>query len=136
MVQWYGNVPADVNIMLNVPPGAIGPELHWPPSAVDVCVLVSLLVQDTVPPTATTTGLGAYAVVVSVEEPLTIDAATVELDDDVVGDGVAGVDCPQASDEARISPTTAIRNLMATTSRRRASQTRRPPRRSLDGVFP
>ena len=59
--------------MLNVAPGAIAPELHAPAFAVDVCVVESLLVHITVPPTATAIGLGAYAVVVIVDAPPTID---------------------------------------------------------------
>ena len=45
--------------MLNRPPGAIEPEFQAPASAVDVCVVESLLVQVTVPPTETAIGLGA-----------------------------------------------------------------------------
>ena len=59
--------------MLNDPPGAIVPEFHAPLLATDVCVTESLLVHVTVPPTATVTGFGAYAVVVSVDDPETID---------------------------------------------------------------
>ena len=66
-------VPAAENVLLNVAPGAIFPELNDPSSLVAVCVVTSLLVQVTVPPTATETGLGEYAVVVSVDEPFTIE---------------------------------------------------------------
>jgi hypothetical protein len=48
--------------------------------------VVSLFVQVTVVPTATVIGLGAYAVVVSVEEPLTIDMALELPPDGVVGE--------------------------------------------------
>ena len=59
--------------MLNVPPGAIVPELNAPLFATDVCATESLFVHVTVPPTATVTGFGEYAVVVSVDDPDTID---------------------------------------------------------------
>jgi hypothetical protein len=64
------------------------PESQVPPSPVDVCVVVSLFVHVTVPPTATVTGFGAKAVVVSESAPLTIDADTPGLPGDGVGDGV------------------------------------------------
>src|SRR5579872_424816 len=59
--------------MLNFPPGGIEPEFQVPP--VDVCVVASLLVHVTVPPTDTEIGLGAKAVVVIVDAPETIDTA-------------------------------------------------------------
>jgi hypothetical protein len=59
--------------MLNVPPGAIAPEFHAPLLETDVCVTESLFVHVTVPPTLTVTGFGAYAVVVNVDDPDTID---------------------------------------------------------------
>ena len=58
-VQWYGNVPADENVLLKVPPGAIGPESQVALLPVDVWVTESLLVHVTVPPTVTAIGLGA-----------------------------------------------------------------------------
>jgi hypothetical protein len=68
------------------------PESHVLPSPVDVCVVVSLFVQVTVPPTATVTGFGAKAVVVNVSAPRTIDADTPWLPGEGVSDGVgAGV---------------------------------------------
>ena len=67
------NVPADANVRLNDAPGAMLPEFHDPSSADDVCVVVSLLVQVTVPPAETVTGFGANAFVVLSDEPLVID---------------------------------------------------------------
>jgi len=72
-VHLYVNVPAVGNVLLNVAPGAIVPELNDPSSAVAVCAVTSLLVQVTVPPTATETGFGEYAVVVNVDEPFTME---------------------------------------------------------------
>jgi hypothetical protein len=66
-------VPAVANVRLNVPPDAIVPEFHVPPSAVDVCGIESLLIHVTVPFTPMTTGFGLYAVAVSVDAPITID---------------------------------------------------------------
>ena len=59
IVQWYWNVPADENVRENVAPGAIEPEFQAPPSAVDVCVTLSLFAHVTVPPTETVIGFGA-----------------------------------------------------------------------------
>lgn len=67
------NVPAAGNARLNVAPGAIFPELKDPSSPVAVCVVTSLFVQVTVPPTEIETGFGEYAVVVSVDEPFTME---------------------------------------------------------------
>jgi hypothetical protein len=44
--------------VLKLAPGAIVPEFHAPPFAVDVCAIESLFIQVTVPPTATVIGLG------------------------------------------------------------------------------
>jgi hypothetical protein len=68
------NVPAVENVWLNLPPGAMFPELNDPLSPVAVCVVESLFVQVTVPPTEIETGFGEYAVVVSVDELATIEA--------------------------------------------------------------
>jgi hypothetical protein len=65
-------VPADGKVIVNCPPGAIV-EFHAPLLAVDVCAVLSLLVQVTLPPTATVTGFGEYAVLVRKDEPLTIE---------------------------------------------------------------
>jgi hypothetical protein len=62
------------------------PLVHAPSSAVAVCAVVSLLVHVTVPPALTTIGLGAYAVVVMLDAPATIDTA----DPPPVGDGEVG----------------------------------------------
>ena len=69
MVQWYVNEPALVKVRLNVPPGAMVPEFQAPPSAVAVCGTESALVQATVAPTATVSGLGAKALVVRDDAP-------------------------------------------------------------------
>jgi hypothetical protein len=34
--QWYGKLPAVMNVMLKFPPGAMEPEFHAPASAVEV----------------------------------------------------------------------------------------------------
>jgi hypothetical protein len=73
IVHLYVNVPAVENVLLNVAPGPILPELNDPSSAVAVCAVESLFVQVTVPPTEMETGFGEYAVVVSVDEPFTME---------------------------------------------------------------
>jgi hypothetical protein len=69
----YVNVPAVENVWLNFPPGAIDPELNDPLSPVAVCVVESLFVQVTVPPTEIETGFGEYAVSLKLDEPLTME---------------------------------------------------------------
>jgi len=61
------------NVRLKVAPGAIVAESNAPPFAVDVCAVLSLFIHVTVPPTDTVTGFGEYAVVVRLDEPLTIE---------------------------------------------------------------
>ena len=67
------NVPALVNVRLNVAPGAIVPEFQDPSSPIEVCASVSLLVQLTVSPAAIVIGFGAYAVFVKLAARLTIE---------------------------------------------------------------
>jgi hypothetical protein len=67
------NVPRVDIVAVNDCPGKIEFELQAPPSAVDVCVMLSLLVHVTIVPAVTVTGFGEYAVVVSVDDPATID---------------------------------------------------------------
>jgi len=87
-VQWYGNVPADENVLEKLAPGAIDPEFQPPPSAVDVCVVLSLFIQVTVPPTETAIGFGTKAVEVKLLAPLGIETVTPPGVGDGVGDGV------------------------------------------------
>jgi hypothetical protein len=102
-------VPAVGNAAVNVPPGAIEPELHVAPSAVDVCAVESLLVHVNEPPTGTVIGFGEYAVVVNVDEPATMEADTVEP----VGDGdVDGEDELHATETLNISATRINRKLI------------------------
>jgi hypothetical protein len=100
--------------MLNVPPGAIGGEFQVPPFAVDVCDVESLLVHVTVPPAETVTGLGLKAVVVIVDAPMTIDAATLAPEVDIVVEGVDGEDELQATEKPNRA-TSAIRMLIQST---------------------
>jgi hypothetical protein len=65
-----------LNWALNDPPGGIAPEFHAPLFAVDVCVVLSLFRQVTVPPTDTLIGFGLNAVDVSRLAFTTIDAET------------------------------------------------------------
>ena len=102
-MQWYGKLPAVGNVMRNIPPGAIDPELKAPPFAVDVCAVTSLFVQVTAPPTDTVIGLGVYAVVVNVDEPATIDAVTLDPEGVGGGEGVDGEDEPHATEDANSS---------------------------------
>lgn len=62
-----------MNVRVNRPPGEMVPESHAPLLPVDVCAVLSLFVQVTLPPTATVVVLGENAVVVSTDAPLTID---------------------------------------------------------------
>jgi hypothetical protein len=79
-VHLYVNVPAVENVWLNFPPGAIVPESNDALLAVAVCAVESLFVHVTVPPTEMETGFGEYAVVVKVDEPLTMEIAVVAFD--------------------------------------------------------
>ena len=109
-------MPADANVLEKLAPGAIEPEFHAPPSAVDVCATLSLFVHVTVPPTGTAIGFGAKAVVVKRLAPRRIETpapafddgvgdgtgdgtgdATGEGTDDGVGEGFDGEEDPQAS---------------------------------------
>jgi len=65
-----------LNCVLNDPPGGIAPEFHAPLFAVDVCVVLSVFRQVTVPPTVTLIGFGLNAVDVSRLALTTIDAET------------------------------------------------------------
>ena len=96
---------------MNLPPGAIEPEFHAPLFAVLVCAVLSSFVHVTLPPTATVMGFGAYAVVVNVVAPVTIDTG----DPDVfgVGEGPDGdEDDPQPIDTHTTAAASARRNLM------------------------
>jgi len=72
--------------MLNDAPGDIVPELNAPLFETVSCATASLFVHVTLPPTATVTGLGAYAVVVSVDDPETIETDVPDVGVVVVGD--------------------------------------------------
>jgi hypothetical protein len=98
--------------MLKWPPGGIAGEFQAPPFAVDVCDVESLLVQVTVPPTETVIGLGLKAVVVIVDAPMTIVAATLEAEGDVVDGDVVGEDELHATERPSTSATSAIRMVM------------------------
>jgi hypothetical protein len=95
--------------MLNVPPGAIPPEFQAPPFATEVCVIESLLVHVTVAPTDTVTGFGEYAVVVSVDDPVTIDTGVPDVGDVVVD----GEDELQATERVNRKMTSAVRTSMS-----------------------
>ena len=105
-------MPADANVLEKLAPGAIEPEFHAPPSAVDVCATLSLFIHVTVPPIGTAIGFGAKAVVVKRLAPRRIETpapafddgvgdgtgdATGEGTDDGVGEGFDGEEDPQAS---------------------------------------
>jgi len=106
------NVPAVENVCVKVRPGAIEPEFHEPP--VDVCVVLSLLVQVTLPPTATVTGLGEYAVVVMLDAPPTIDTGVPLPPPDGGFDGLDGVEYedPQPEHMIRSAAASARRRAM------------------------
>src|ERR1700685_1379587 len=99
--------------MLKLPPGGITGEFQAPPFAVDVCEMESWLVHVTVPPTETVIGLGLKAVVVIVDAPGTIDAATLEPEDVGIGEAVDGEEEPQAIEKPSSSATGAIRKVMS-----------------------
>lgn len=71
-MQRYGNDPAVVKVKLNRVPGAMLGDVHAPLLAAEVCVVLSLFSQLTVVPTETLIGFGEYAVLDSVDAPLTI----------------------------------------------------------------
>ena len=103
---------------LNVPPGTIDPEFHAPLSDVDVCVVLSLFVQVTLPPTATLTGFGANAVDVIVNAPNTIETGVPGLEGvGVVGEGeVTGAELLESLQPAAMQSSrralSAVENLM------------------------
>jgi hypothetical protein len=118
-----------VNVRLKLRPAAIGPEFHAPPSAVDVCVALSLLTHVTELPRANLTGLGEYAAVVNADAPITIDT-------DVPGGvpGVAGggssvgevgtdVDPPQPNDMS-ISRAPSVAGILMVSPKRRHERRR------------
>jgi hypothetical protein len=84
------------------------PELNDPSSPVAVCAVTSLLVQVTVPPTEIETGFGEYAVVVKVDEPLTMETGVPV----VPVDGEDGELDPQPIVNAINPASTLNRNLM------------------------
>jgi hypothetical protein len=118
-------VPAVLNVVVKWLPGAMLPELHWPPSATDVCVVESLFTHETVVPIETLSGLGLYAVLVSVDEPFTIETG-------VPGAGPASVgaveDPPHpaasASMRARAENRDVIKNLRIADSKANALPSR------------
>ena len=58
-VQWYGYVPAVLNMYVNVSPLAKDPESKTPSSDVAVCVVWPVFVQQTVVPTGTVMSAGS-----------------------------------------------------------------------------
>jgi hypothetical protein len=90
--QWYTKLPAVANLTLAEPPGWMIGVAKLPLSARASCAATSLFVNVTVEPTATVTGLGAYAFVVRPKAPLTMLIAVVPVAGGVgVGVGVVGV---------------------------------------------
>jgi hypothetical protein len=71
-VQWYTKLPAVDIVTLAVPPGLMRGVVKPPLSAFASCVAMSSLVNWTVEPTATVTGLGEKAFVVRPNAPLTM----------------------------------------------------------------
>jgi hypothetical protein len=59
IVQWYGNVPALLNVNQYMSPCSMKPESKTPVSEVAVCVICPLFVQQTVVPTGTVTLAGS-----------------------------------------------------------------------------
>jgi hypothetical protein len=60
-------------VWMNDAAGAMLREVHGPSFPVDVCVVLSLFVQVTVPPVEIVTGFGANALVVLNSAPLVTD---------------------------------------------------------------
>jgi len=90
---------------VNWPPALIGPESNRPVFDVEVCVMVSLFRHVTLPPTATVTGFGEYAFVVSPAEFMTIDTVV----PDGLGVGDEGDDEPQPNERPSVSAAKSIR---------------------------
>lgn len=80
-------MPRDWNAKLNWPLGWITPESQVPPLAVDVWAVLSLFLHITVVPTEMFRGFGEYAVVVSVDAPLTMLALVLEPEGKGIGEG-------------------------------------------------
>jgi len=106
------NEPAVGNVLVNVAPGPIEPESHAPLSAVDVCVVESLFIHVTLPPTATEIGFGEYAVVVRTDAPLTMETG-VPPEAGGVFDGEVD-DEPQPKENDKIAPAIMSRLIMVT----------------------
>lgn len=108
-MQRYAYVPAVENVNLNVWPGLMVPEFHWPLFATDVCAMESLFVHATVAPTATTSGFAPKAVVERIDAPpgmlALADAVEVELGVVVVVDAEDGLDdeLPQPAAASRLA---------------------------------
>jgi hypothetical protein len=98
--------------IVNVPPGGIKPDSQAPLLPVDVCVVVSLLRHVTLPPTDTVIGSGAYAFVVSVDAPLTIETDEPDGEGDGEGEGADGEDDPQPIDTPSTNAARKVRALM------------------------
>jgi hypothetical protein len=107
-------LPTDVNVRRKLRPGAIGPESHAPSSAVDVCVVESLLIHVTESPAFTSTGFGAYAVLVNTVAPTTMDTADPGAEGKAgsVGDVGMAVDPPQPKDPISRIAQSQIRTFM------------------------
>jgi hypothetical protein len=103
MEQKYGNEPAVENVRLTLAPGLMVLVSNTRVAEVEVAVWVvtSLLTQVTVPPTATVTGFGWYAVFVRANAPFGMVTVTPGVGVGVgvgVGEGcVAGVSSPHAA---------------------------------------
>src|SRR5262249_4619635 len=131
MVHLYGNVPAGETVCRTFPPGAVFPELNARLSPVAVCAVESLLVQVTVPPTEIETGFGEYAVVVKVDEPLTMETGVPA----VPSDGEDGELDPQPIVNAINPASTLNRNLMCLSIQRAHRKGVATSVRAYSGVF-
>ena len=97
------------------------PEFQAPPSPVDVCVVLSLFVHVTVPPTATLIGLGENAVVVRKDEPLTIETGVppppAAGEGDGEGDGAGAGVGDEGVDGESVDPQPTTKAVMSVTKK-------------------
>jgi hypothetical protein len=108
-----------------------------PPSDVDVWVVLSLLIHVTESPTARVTEFGAYAVVVSTDEPRTMDTVEPGVAGGNVGDVGKDVDPSQPIDTSSSRAASAVRIVIFSflTEGGQIRQSRQLGRNSMPGKF-
>jgi hypothetical protein len=117
-LQWYGKVPAVVNVTLFVPPAGIVPVSHVPSSLVALCGTESLFVQVTVVFAETVSDPGLNAKLFMVTAPV-CDVGAGDGDGEGEGDGVAydDVGLEESLHPKTLTATATIKNALKITLR-------------------